>query len=131
MNRNTIEPYSKEDFPSWELGPLYTRDPRDTKLPMYEYLRPADIFWAQFTRRLVELGWTKGEILALIQSKYPRHGMDSDWTDEIELAARKLAAATHETRDRCVRDGYYTTDAGITEATQEIADLPEHILGYG
>lgn len=92
MTEKTIEPYSDEDFPNEKLGPLY-RQPRG-EWSMYEYNRPSDIFWAAYCRRLKERGWTDEEIQGLVQSKFPRHAMDADWTDAIEAVARNLAVLT-------------------------------------
>ena len=102
MTEKRIEPDSDEDFPSEKLGPMFS--PTRHEWSMYSYDRPADIFWAAYCRRLKELGWTDGEILALVQSKFPRHAMDGNWTDAIEGVARNLAVLTK----RSVLDAYVT-----------------------
>ena len=113
--RERIEPGSREDFPSYELEQLRT-DRRP--FAIFSYSRPADIFWAEFCRRLVERGWTKGEVLALVQSKFPRHAMDGFWTSALEGVACFLA-------DRMVRLDLsnYTSDESVAEATKAVEEL--------
>jgi len=68
---------------------------------MYSYDRPAYIVWNAIAAQLYDHGWTDEQIKNWLQSKSPRHDLDSDLGDMLQDLGRiygRIVART-ETRD--------------------------------
>ncbi len=125
IGRPTIDPGSEADFPSMclaPLGPPPKRQPWES-LTMLSYGRPAHVFWDSYCRQLLKLGWTKGEVWALVSLKFTRHALDSDWTDAIEACAIKLAEETTKGH----LESYVGNEVGAHEA--EVAKAEKEFWG--